>query len=269
MRGVDTEKDVSTTNAGSPPLAAVFGGGGLFGIAYAFGIVDALAEAGVQLRGAELLGTSAGSWVASCIAGGVPYDAIRALPAMTVPSLKPGLLRSASHQLLGDASSPLVRVGAVRLATGRRDILSGAEDPLCDLVAASSSVPLLFAPARLHGRLYVDGGVRSMVSADRAAAARHLLVVAPIAGPMFGGAGRAMEVVLRHELAVWRQTSGGEVHVIRPNHAIAALARHPLELFDRQRAEIVYSLAKRQAYRILEERPDLAKISATRLTAAA
>lgn len=269
MQGLVAAGDASSAQRDCPPIGAVFGGGGLFGMAYAFGIVDALAEAGVQLRGADLLGTSAGSWVAACIAEGLPYDALRELPVMGVPNLRPGLLMSVSRQLLGYARSPLVSVSAVRLATGRRDILGGAEDPLCDLVAASSSVPWLFAPARLHNRLYVDGGVRSMVSADRAAKAAHLLVVAPIAGPMFGAAGRAMEVLLRRELAAWQHKSGGEVHLIRPNHAIAALARHPLELFDRQCAEVVYPLAKRQAYRILDDRPDLAEIGPGDLGSAA
>ena len=53
------------------PLAGVFGGGGLFGIGYALGILDGLKEQGLDLSGSPMLGTSAGSWAASAVAFGV------------------------------------------------------------------------------------------------------------------------------------------------------------------------------------------------------
>src|SRR3954447_27022367 len=57
-----------------PRIAAVYGGGGPLGIAYGLGVVDALLAAGVPLRTAPSLGTSAGSWVASCLATGATFE---------------------------------------------------------------------------------------------------------------------------------------------------------------------------------------------------
>ncbi len=237
-----------------PFLTAAFGGGGPFGIAYAFGVADALLDAGAPLGSSQLLGTSAGSWVASCVATRTPFDVLCRLPAVRVPNVRHGLLQQLAGEVFGDALSPQVHVSAVRLTTGRRAILSGAQHRLADLVAASSSVPWLFAPTRVAGRRYVDGGVRSLVSADQAPPAQHLLVVAPIAGPMFGQAGRAMEAVLGRELRRWERWSGGVVHLIRPNRAIASLARRPLDLFDKDLAQRVYPLAREQAERLLGTR---------------
>ena len=249
--------DAPATAVQLPYVTAAFGGGGPFGIAYAFGIVDELIEAGLSLAGSQLLGTSAGSWVASCLATGTPFETLCALPPVRVPNLHPGKLQALAEEALGDARSPLVRASALRVSTGRRVLLSGAEFRLADLVAASSAVPTLFAPAHLLGRRYVDGGVRSMVSADQAPPARHLLVVAPIAGPMFGRAGRVMEVLLNREIARWERANDGGVHLIRPNKAIAGLAKSPLDLFNTELARAVYPLARQQARRLIESREAL------------
>jgi len=252
-----------------PRVTAVFGGGGPFGIAYAFGIIDSLVDAGLSLRDSQLLGTSAGAWVASCVATGTPFQTLCDLPPVRVPNLRPGMLQTLAEELLGDARSPLVHASAVRLSTGRRTILSGAEHRLADLVAASSAVPSLFAPTHVKGRRYVDGGVRSLVSADHAPAAQHLLVVAPIAGPMFGRAGRTMELLLNRELGRWQRTMGGVVHLIRPNRAIAGLTRHPLDLFSMELARAVYPLAREQASQLLDSRDGLAQLLTTSFPAAA
>jgi predicted acylesterase/phospholipase RssA len=242
-----------------PYVTAAFGGGGPFGIAYAFGIVDELIDAGLSLDGSQLLGTSAGSWVASCLATGTPFEALCALPPVRVPNLRPGRLQSLAEEVLGDQRSPLVRASAVRVSTGRRVLLSGADHRLADLVAASSAVPTLFAPAHVLGHRYVDGGVRSLVSADQAPPAQHLLVVAPIAGPMFGRAGRVMEVLLKREISRWERASGGGAQLIRPNTAIAGLAKTPLDLFNTALARAVYPLARQQARQLLDSRDGLAE----------
>ena len=247
--------------SGEPWLSAAFGGGGPFGIAYALGVADALAHAGVPLADADLLGTSAGAWVAGCLATGVDYARLCDVPQIRVPDPKPGLLRGIAGEVFGDAVSPRVTGCAVRLPRARRVFLSGANHGLADIAAASSAVPALFPPVRLGRTWYVDGGVRSLMSADRARPARHLLVVAPIAGPMFGPAGRAMELMLREELRRWQRDTGGKAHLVRPNGQIAALARHPLHLFDRARARVAYPLAYAQAQRLLAERPGLAGLA--------
>ena len=241
-----------------PWLSAAFGGGGPFGIAYALGVVDALVNAGVPLRDADLIGTSAGAWAAACLASGVDYRRLCDVPQIRVPDPSRDLLHGIATDVFGDASSPRVTGCAVQLPRSRRMFLSGADHGLADIVAASSAVPALFRPVRLGRAWYVDGGVRSLVSADHARPARHLLVVAPIAGPMFGRAGRAMELMLRNELRRWQQDTGGKAHLVRPNAQIAALARHPLQLFDKARAVAAYPLAYAQTRRLLAERPGLA-----------
>ncbi len=131
------------------------------------------------------------------------------------------------------------------LRTGRRHILDGASYPLADLVAASSAVPGLLPPHRVAGRLYVDGGMWSATSVDASALADRVIVVAPLAGPMVGPMGRTAGFMLARELRSWRRRHPScEVHMIRPNRAIAGIAgRNPLGLFDPGRAREVYPLA--------------------------
>jgi NTE family protein len=259
------------TTAGQemPRLSVAFGGGGPFGIAYGLGVVDALVDAGVSFRGVDMLGTSAGSWVAACVATGVGYNDLCRIPAVRVPNPRPGLLRGIASELFGDAGSARVTASALRVSTARPSLLSGADHRLADVVAASSAVPGLFAPARVGRRWYVDGGVRSLVSAHRATPAQHLLVVAPIAGPMFGPAGRMMELMLREEVARWQRATGGKAHLVRPNARIARIARQPLHLFDKARAVDAYPLAYAQARRLVSERPGLAALVAPTYDAAA
>lgn len=252
--------EVASADRDLPGLSVAFGGGGPFGIAYGLGVADALTAAGVPIGGAPMVGTSAGSWVASCVATGVGFRELCRIPQLRVPNLTPGLLQRLATQVFGDARSPHVIASAFRLGTGRRALLSGSEHRLADVVAASSAVPGIFAPVRVGNSWYVDGGVRSLASADKAAPARHLLVVAPIAGPMFGPAGRVMELMLREELRRWQRATGGKAHLVRPNMQIASLARQPLHLFDKGRAQDVYPMAYDQARRLLAERPGLAAL---------
>lgn len=245
------------------PLSAAFGGGGPFGIAYALGVVDALRRKGVSFDGAEMIGTSAGSWVASCIATGVPFERLCELPEVNVPNLSAGFLQGIAGEVFGDARDSRVTGCALRMPAMRRELLNGADHRLADIVAASSAVPGLFRPVHIGPSSYVDGGVRSLVSADQAAAARQLLVVAPIAGPMFGPGGRTMELMLRHEIAKWQRRTGGKAHLVRPNKEIAALARNPLHLFDNNRAKRAYTLAYGQTNELPLGRSGLADLLPT------
>jgi predicted acylesterase/phospholipase RssA len=243
-----------------PRLAAAFGGGGTFGIGYALGVCNALTDAGVHVAAADMLGTSAGAWVAACLATGVEFSDLCAIPQVRVPDQTAGLLQGIATTLFDDAYDARVTTTAVRLPTTRRVLLNGGKHRLADIVAASSAVPGLFRPARVDNAWYVDGGVRSLVSAHLAAPAQQLLVVAPLAGPMFGPTGRAMELMLRREIARWQHVTGGRAHVIKPNAQIAALARHPLQLFDNERAKRAYPLAYAQARDLLLTRPGLAQL---------
>jgi predicted acylesterase/phospholipase RssA len=251
-----------------PPLSAVFGGGGVFGIGYALGICNALADAGVDFTATDMLGTSAGSWVASCLATGVTFSDLCEVPQVRVPDPRPGMLRGIAGEVFGEQTSDRVKGSSLRLPSMRRVLLSGAEHPLADIVAASSAVPGLFRPARIGTASYVDGGVRSVVSADLAAPAQQLLIVAPLAGPMFGPGGRGLERLLRREIARWERRTGGTAHVFRPDAEIAGLARLPLHLFDNARAKAAYPLAYTQARNLLLSRPGLGALLATGSAAA-
>ena len=235
-----------------PPLSVAYGGGGLFGVAYGLGVAHALLDAGVLLADAPAIGTSAGAWVASCVALGVEFGSLAALPALRVPSPRPGLLRRTALRVFGEATDARVRAVTCALPTLSRHVLDGAQIPLADLAAASSAFPTVFAPAMVGRRLLVDGGLRSLVSADLAAPAATLLVVAPLAGPMFGPAGGLMERRLTREMRSWERRTGGTACLLRPNRMLARLARHPLDLFDHDRACRVYPLAYLQASAVAE-----------------
>ncbi len=238
------------------PLTAVYGGGGLFGIAYLLGVGEALVDGGVPLMDIPSLGTSAGSWAAGGLALGVRWtDAVMLLGDSIPrrPHPRSGRLRSVAAEVFGESRVPTMRAVVCSVPRLRRVVLNGADYPLADLVAASSAVPGLLAPHRVGGHQYIDGGVRSLVSADLADRADHLLVVAPVAGPMLGPAGRIAERVLRREMNHWqRWNPGGTLSLIRPNQTIAALASWPGRLFDTETAKRCYDLAYEQADGILD-----------------
>src|SRR3954451_24377501 len=73
------------------PLAMVYGGGGVFGIAYGMGVATGLREAGIPVHEAPALGTSAGSWVAGVLVLGLTYEDLRGLPPTPVPTREPVL----------------------------------------------------------------------------------------------------------------------------------------------------------------------------------
>ena len=235
------------------PRAVVFGGGGVFGIAYGAGVAHGLIDAGLDISGAPALGSSAGSWVASVVALGIPYEEVAALEAPSVPTRR-DVLAERARELFGDRRHHQVSVSAVCLPSGRRHILDGGRYDLADLAAASSAVPGLFPPHLIEGRRYVDGGMWSATSVDAAAEAEQVIVIAPLAGPVMGPMGRTAGFMLSRELQTWRDRHPGRtIALIRPNKQIARLAgRNPLNLFDDDRAKLVYPLAVEQGRRWAE-----------------
>jgi NTE family protein len=80
-----------------------------------------------------------------------------------------------------------LRVAAVDRARGRRVMFGSPGSPRAgvgEAVAASCSVPWLFAPVTIGGKQYVDGGVWSATNLDAAPAGRdtHVLCLNPTAG---------------------------------------------------------------------------------------
>ena len=54
--------------------------------------------------------------------------------------------------------------------------------PLITAVASSCAVPLVYPPATIGGRRYVDGGIRSGTNADLAQGYPLVVILAPMAG---------------------------------------------------------------------------------------
>jgi NTE family protein len=241
--------DLDAPDAGRPDAAlrevsVVFGGGGAFGIAWHVAVITALKDAGVRLDDAPAIGTSAGSWACAALRLGLSFEDFAAIGDINVPDRRPNMLADIARDLVGDACVSDVRVSTVELPRLRRRLHSSEDHPIADLMAASSAVPGLFSPHPIGGTMHVDGGVRSMSSADRAAPARLLVASLPIAGPLFGPVGRVMETTTRNALARWRRSTGGHTLVLRPGRRLADLVGlRPHALFDQDLARAVYPIA--------------------------
>ena len=113
--------------------------------------------------------------------------------------------------------------GHPRAGARTPSILSGTDHDLADLVAASSSPPRVAVPHRIDGHRYIDAGIVTTTSADRAPAADLLVVVAPTGRPRARPPRGHVGADGRLELMRWRMT-GGQVLYIRPDRAVGALA---------------------------------------------
>ena len=110
---------------GSGPSALVLGGGGITGIAWELGILHGLAEAGVDVSGADtVVGTSAGSVVGAQLGSGLSLADLHA-SQLAPPDAELGgrLSRIAALKLVppyvlpGSGRDKLARVGRVALAS--------------------------------------------------------------------------------------------------------------------------------------------------------
>lgn len=193
-----------------------------------------------------MLGTSAGSWAASAVALGVPFERFADLDIPRFPDPRKGVLAGVARQVFGESTHPGVRVVACSLPRMTRTVLSGERTALADLVAASSAVPGLLSPQSIDGTQYVDGGVRSAISADLAPVADHLVVIAPLAGAMFGPFGGLVTRRMERELNGWRRRGGKDVLVFSPRSHTASIARWPGQLFRTDVALDAYDLGRTQ-----------------------
>lgn len=96
---------------------------------------------------------------------------------------------------------------------------------LIEAIAASCAVPLVWPPATLADRRWIDGGMRSLTNADLAAGHDRVLVVAPMTVP----AGSPIGAGLEDEVA-GLQAAGATVCVLRGDaESIAAFGSNPLD----------------------------------------
>lgn len=260
MRESIENSRVQSQNSELP--AVVLGGGGAFGIAYELGIYKSLQVAGVDLRNAQILGTSAGSWAAGCIATGRTFEELSDMRQVKVPNWKPGLLQGITREVFGEERATNVRAMAVKVKWPmlRPTKLSGHEHPLADMVAASSAVPGLFRPVRIGDNEYYDGGIRSIVSADIAPKGNGLLAIAVLGRHFMPPIGRVIEGILSHEMSKWGSKHDGDVTLIRPNREINELIRTPRDIFDFEVAKKTYELARIQGEKLIQVHPGVAAL---------
>ncbi len=125
-----------------------------------------------------------------------------------------------------------LRITAVDRGSGRRVVFGAPRAPRADVaeaVAASCTVPWLFAPVRIGEREYVDGGVWSPTNLDAAPARRdtHVLCLNPTAsipgssGVMAVIRGVSRTAVSVEALALRRR--GAAVQLLAPNQACAQI----------------------------------------------
>jgi NTE family protein len=154
---------------------------------------------------------------------------------------------------LGARFDGRLRVATVDRTRGRRVMFGSPGAPrasVAEAVAASCTVPWLFAPVAIGDREYVDGGVWSPTNADAAPAGpgTHILCLNPTASLV--GSADAIGVFRRvsqtaatiETLALRRK--GATVEVIRPSPDAAE--RMGMNLMDRRRAGRVLAAAYEQ-----------------------
>ena len=146
------------------------GGGAVLGYAH-LGVLETMAEAG--LRPDALSGTSAGAFIASLYAFGVPLVEMDRLlrglrwKEITALSLASGGLFS--NRELGDVlratlGEARIEDAPLPLAVVAADVVSGEpvvfrSGDLASAVMASSCIPGLYVPVEVEGRLLVDGAL--------------------------------------------------------------------------------------------------------------
>lgn len=235
------DKARSRGRRASGGTALVLGGGGITGVAYHLGVLNAMnamSERASVNHFDLYVGTSAGSVVAACLANGIsPEELILANlghPSATIPAIGPdevmrpdrrGLLRSMVRwpmSLIGavrtyvghpfttslidglgaiaeglppalyttDGTERYIRrllespgrsntfgetrrkllITATDLDTARTRVFGDTEDdvetPISEAAAASTAIPLLYAPRKIGNRTYLDGALRSTTNID-------------------------------------------------------------------------------------------------------
>lgn len=191
-----------------PPFTLVLSGGGLKGLAH-IGVFRALAERG--LEPSVVVGCSMGSLIAGAWAAGMPLEemedralAVRRKDIFRVAHVDMALKRMLSpavyrrepldlliHGLVGDRTfRDLPRrlvVNTADLETGQQVLwgLPGLEDAsVADAIYASCSLPGLFPPRAVMGRLCIDGAVVENLPVRAGLAALRAPVIAvDVSGP--------------------------------------------------------------------------------------
>jgi predicted acylesterase/phospholipase RssA len=239
------------------PVAACFGGGGSFGIAFNLGVAVGLRAAGIDVTRGPMLGTSAGAYTAAALRSDVSFaTVIEAWPEEF--SWRVARAVDVTRPVFGDRRDPDVAAVAVRLSRWRRTVLWSGADTLADIVAASSSPPPFAWPHKVARRRYVDGGYASLASADLAPLAELLVLVTPIWRDA-GRVGRRAARRLDRETQAYTSLGAGRVLHVAPDAPILELNGHQLRnMFDPELARRVFPLACDLGLRVGREFSDVA-----------
>jgi NTE family protein len=160
-----------------PKIGLALGGGAARGLAH-IGVLKALSEAGICID--YVAGTSVGSIIGALYCAGYSWQKIKQLAQevnwgrLISPTLSiKGLLKTEKlEKLLGkvlekktftDLKIPFSAV-SVDIASGEVVVLNRGS--LARAVQASSSIPGIFEPTELEGKMLVDGGLVNNVPAD-------------------------------------------------------------------------------------------------------
>jgi len=176
------------------------------------GVVAALEE--MKLQPQAITGSSAGSLIGGLWGAGVPAAELRTLlfnlerkdfwdPALGMGLLRGRRLRQSLAEIapvehLEDAAVPL-RISVFDVL--QRKTVVFTEGPLVPVIAASCALPLLFQPVKIHGRYYLDGGIKDRhglagVAADERVFYHHIASRSPWRRP----GSTALQIPQRPEL---------------------------------------------------------------------
>lgn len=153
------------------------GGGGARGYAH-LGVLQALEEKGIKPD--IIAGTSAGAIAGAYIASGKsPKDAFelfkkhRLIDFVQVRMPKTGLMNldKLRNRLSEDIKADDLKDLDIPFYVTVSDIINGKveyinEGPLVKLVQASASIPVLFSPVEIDGKMYSDGGLLDNVPVE-------------------------------------------------------------------------------------------------------
>jgi NTE family protein len=223
--------------------------------------------AGPETAGMARVAARAGDWAVAIASTFAPLALGMAAPGGAV--VRGALLRRLPRppetldslrrhiESLGARFDGRLRVAAVDKGSGRRVVFGAPGAPratVAEAVAASCTVPWLFAPVQIGDREYVDGGVWSPTNADAAPAGpgTHILCLNPTAS--LAGSGDAIGLFRRisrtaatvETLALRRR--GARVDVVGPSSDAARAMG--LNLMDRGPARRVLDAAYGQGFEL-------------------
>lgn len=116
-------------------------------------------------------------------------------------------------------------------------------------IASSCSVPGLFPPITIHGRRYMDGGMRSALNADVPVGHTEVVVISVLpASPVAGMENPMLDAMIEQvekELDVLR-SGGAKVGLIGPNRELIELSGMGLHLMDGSRVPAAIEIGIRQ-----------------------